>query len=118
MFLSIVSTYYQLLDSLHSFLGLIGYYRTFIPDFATLSASLTELTKKGVRFFWTPQHENAFLALKWHSCTAPVLAGPKSAQPFIIQTNASNLGLGTVLAQHDIHGTERVIAYASCTLSH
>ena len=82
-----------------------------------MSAPLTELTKKGVRFSWTPQHENAFLALKWHLCTAPVLAYPNFAQPFILQTDASNVGLGAVLAQHDIHGTERVIAYASCTLS-
>ena len=105
------------LENLRSFLGLAGYYRKFIPDFATVSAPLTALTKKGVKFLWTDQHQNAFQTLKQHLCSAPVLAYPDFDRPFLLQTDASDVGLGAVLAQRDINGQERVIAYASYTLS-
>ena len=105
------------LENLRSFLGLAGYYRKFIPDFATVSAPLIALTKKGVKFLWTDQHQNAFQTLKQHLCSAPILAYPDFDRPFLLQTDASDVGLGAVLAQRDINGQERVIAYASYTLS-
>ena len=105
------------LESLRSFLGIAGYYRKFIPDFATVSAPLTGLTKKGVKFSWSDQHQHAFQALKHHLCSAPVLAYPNFDRPFLLQTDASDVGLGAILAQHDGNGQERVIAYASYTLS-
>ena len=105
------------LENLHSFLGLAGYYRKFIPDFATVSAPLTALTKKGVKFLWNDQHQNAFQTLKQHLCSAPVLAYPDFDRPFLLQTDASDVGLGAVLAQRHINGQERVIAYARYTLS-
>ena len=52
------------LDSLRSFLGLAGYYRRFIPHFATIAAPLNALTKKGAPFIWTEQQQAAFLTLK------------------------------------------------------
>ena len=102
------------LEMLRSFLGLAGYYRKFIPQFA---APLTALTKKCTAFIWEDHHQAAFLALKTCLCTAPILAYPKFDQPFILQTDASNIGLGAVLAQLDNDGTERVVAYASRTLT-
>ena len=104
-------------ESLRSFLGLAGYYRKFIPDFATVSAPLTELTKKHAKFLWTDRHQKAFQTLKCHLCSAPVLAYPDFERPFWLQTDASDVGLGAVLAQRDANGQERVIAYASYTLS-
>ena len=45
-------------ESLRSFLGLAGCYRKFIPDFAIVSAPLTELTKKHAKFLWTDRHQS------------------------------------------------------------
>ena len=105
------------LESLRSFLGLAGYYRKFIPQFATIAAPLTALTKKCTPFTWEDRHQIAFLALKTCLCSAPVLAYPKFDHPFLLQTDASNVGLGAVLTQLDNNGTERVVSYASCTLT-
>ena len=105
------------LESLHSFLGLARYYRKFIPQFATIAAPLTALTKKCTPFTWEDRRQIAFLALKTCLCSAPVLAYPKFDHPFLLQTDASNVGLGAVLTQLDNNGTERVVSYASCTLT-
>lgn len=97
------------------FLGLASYYRRYIPHFADIAAPLHSLTQKGVPFNWTPECMTAFTALKDHLVQAPVLAYPKfdqSCNEFVLQTDASAVGLGAVLEQ-DGH----VIAYASRTLT-
>ena len=66
---------------------------------------------------WTDQHQAAFQALKERLCSAPVLAYPDFNRPFLLQTDASDVGLGAILAQRTANGQERVIAYASYTLS-
>ena len=98
---------------MRSFLGLAGYYRRFIPNFATIAAPLVRLTKKGKQFCSGDKQQVAFTHLKELLCTAPVLAYPHLDAPFILQTDASDLGLGAVLTQSDNSGCERVISYAS-----
>ena len=49
---------------IHSFLGLVGYYRRFIEDFSRLSAPMTRLTRKEVKFEWNDLCERAFQELK------------------------------------------------------
>lgn len=102
-----------------SFLGLSGYYRRFIKDYATISAPLTKLTTKEStkKFAWTKECENAFIALKSSLCKSPVLVHPKFDRDFILQTDASDIGLGAVLSQLDNNGLERPVAYASKVLS-
>ena len=63
------------------------------------------------------RHQHAVVSLKNVLCSAPVLAYPQFQKPFTVQTDAFNIGLGSVLAQIDDNGKERVIAYASRTLS-
>ena len=104
-------------EQVRSFLGLAGYYRNFIPNFATLSAPLVQLTKKGSKFLWTSSQEHAFLQLKSLLCSAPILAYPQFNKRFFLQTDASDRGLGAVLTQVDHNGHERVISYASRSLS-
>ena len=104
-------------EQVRSFLGLAGYYRNFIPNFATLSAPLVQLTKKGSKFLWASSQEHAFLQLKSLLCSAPILAYPQFNKRFFLQTDASDSGLGAVLTQVDNNGCERVISYASRSLS-
>ena len=71
-----------------SFLGLAGYYRKFIPNFATVALPLTMLTKKGISFTWGQAQIEVFATLKQALCSAPVLAYPQLDRPFILQTDA------------------------------
>jgi hypothetical protein len=91
-----------------SFLGLVGYYRRFIPNFSKITKSMTKLLEKEVKFKWSPQCEEAFLTLKNLLTTAPVLAQPDIEKSFVVYCDASGTGIGCVLIQNG-----RAIAYAS-----
>ena len=107
----------QNVEQVRSFLGLAGYYRKFIPKFAMLAARLVSLTKKGTKCHWSQEHSESFLLLKDLLCQAPVFAYPRFDHPFVLQIDASDLGLGAVLTQIDANGNERVISYTSRPLT-
>ncbi|XP_075768775.1 uncharacterized protein LOC142821515 isoform X2 [Pelodiscus sinensis] len=96
------------------FLGLAGYYRRFIPNFSSVAAPLTDLTRKGQpeRVRWTAACDDAFQELKDRLVRAPVLAQPDFNKPFTLQTDASEVGLGAVLTQEE-EGQEHPILYLS-----
>ena len=104
------------LTEVRSFLGLCSYYRRFIPHFSTVAKPLTKLTEKGQEFRWGPEQEEAWNDLKSRLVSAPILAYPDPDQEFILDTDASAYGIGAVLSQVQ-EGQERVIAYASRSLS-
>lgn len=93
------------------FLGLAGYYQKFVKDFGLISKPLTTLLKKGEVFLWTATHEAAFTALKQALTSAPVLALPNFQKPFVVETDASEKGIGVVL-----HQQGHPIAYVSRAL--
>ena len=62
---------------IHSFLGLVGYYRRFIEDFSRLAALMMRLTRKEVKFEWNDLCEKAFQELKKRLTTDPILIVPK-----------------------------------------
>ena len=97
------------------FLGLASYYRRFVAGFATLAAPLHALTKKNVAFEWTDATEDSFVQLRSALTTAPVLAYPRfgPGYTFILETDASTVGLGAVLSQVQEDGMVHPIAYAS-----
>ena len=93
---------------IRSFLGLAGYYRRFVENFSRISAPLTKLTQKNVKFQWSEACEKSFLELKQRLTTAPVLAVPSGSGGYTVYCDASRVGLGCVLMQNG-----KVIAYAS-----
>ena len=99
-----------------SFVGLASYYRRFVKDFADIARPLHKLTEQGKRFQWSEACQCAFDQLKTRLITAPVLAYPDPCKPFILDTDASDVGIGAVISQEE-GGMERVIAYASRALT-
>ena len=84
--------------SLCSFLGLTSYYRRFTQNFSTVASPLYALTRKDVEFLWEPIHQDAFCHLKQLLINAPVLAFPDFTQDFVLEMDASGVGLGAILA--------------------
>ena len=94
-----------------SFLGLCGYYRRFVKDFAAITHPLRELLKNDVPFKWTSDSQIAFERLKTALTTAPVLALPRFDRPFILTTDSSISGLAYILSQKDENNREQVVCY-------
>ena len=97
-----------------SFLGLTGYYRKYVPNYAAITAPLSDLTRKskGEKFKWELPQERAFQTLKSRLTSAPILKMPNWSREFILQTDASGNGVGACLLQ--IHEeTRHPIVYVS-----
>lgn len=102
---------------LRSFLGLASYFRRFIRNFAAIASPLNKLLTSGTPFIWTEDCETAFKTLKQALTSGPVLCHFDESAPTILHTDASGHGLGAVLLQRTNSSSERVVAYASRTLS-
>lgn len=81
------------------FLGLAGYYRKFVKDFALIARPLTDLLRKGNSFVWGHAQRKAFQLLKQALTHAPVLQIPSASKPFVLDIDASTTGFGAVLLQ-------------------
>ena len=97
---------------LRSFLGIASFCRRFIRDFAIVAQPLYDLTRPRKKFEWTFACQVAFEEVKKRLMSAPVLAMPNPNLPYMLYTDASDLGMGAVLCQQQ-GGKRRIIAYAS-----
>jgi hypothetical protein len=99
-------------SDIRSFMGLVGYYRSFIKGFSKIGCPITALQKKGVKFTWTSKCEEIFEELKYLLTHAPVLKIADPDNDFLVCKDACKEGLGGVLMQEG-----RVIFYASRKLN-
>jgi len=105
------------LKALRRFLGMVGWYRKFVNNFAAVSAPLTDLLKPKRKFSMTPEGQQAFEKLKEMLSSAPVLRSPDFSRPFYIHCDASKTGVGGVLVQKSENGDEFPIAFVSKKLN-
>lgn len=99
------------------FLGLLGYYRKFIRDFAKITKPLTKCLKKDAIINPTdPDYIKCFEMCKNILINEPILQYPNFNETFLLTTDASNYAIGAVLSQGKV-GSDLPIAYASRTLN-
>ena len=98
-------------------LGMCGFYRRFVPNFAAVTTPLTNLLKKGVRFSWSADCQKALEMVKAILASEPVLVAPDFSVPFKLAVDACDVGVGAVLLQTDVSGIDRPVAYFSKKLN-
>lgn len=108
------------LKDLQSFLGLTGYYRRFIKNYAKIAEPLLKQLRNSINtnhhIKWNAECENSMQMLKNKLTQAPIMNTPNFEYPFILEVDACEYGLGAVLTQ-EYNEHKYVIAYASRTLS-
>lgn len=89
-------------QEVHSFIGLAGYLRPFIPHFAIRTTPLTNLPKNDVPFSWNTKQQQAFDDIKSALCCPPLLRFPLPNMPFEIHADgACTSGIGAIFGQRD-----------------
>lgn len=100
------------LKQVRRFLGMAAFYSRFIPDFSRLSEPLNALKRKNAKFVWEVNQQRAYEAIKEALCQAPTLQIPNFHLPFVLQCDASDIGVSSVLNQ-EVGGKLAPIAFFS-----
>ncbi|GKT28046.1 hypothetical protein ADUPG1_004839, partial [Aduncisulcus paluster] len=98
-------------------LGLFNYYRSFIRNYALRVACLTELTRKFEKFSWNEQRQKAFEDIKADIIRRTLMFHIDYSKDIILQTDASDRGVGGVLFQVGHQGDIEPVMFMSHTLS-
>ncbi|GBG59611.1 hypothetical protein CBR_g49875 [Chara braunii] len=91
----------QTVTEVRSFFGMTGYYRPFVKNYSTIASPLTDLTRLDTPWEWTEECEASFKKLKYALTHYEVLKLSDPDKPFIVTTDASQHGIGAVLAQQE-----------------
>ena len=87
------------INELCQVLGLIGFYRKFVPFFVDITACLNTMQRNGAVFKWTEQCGNAFKLLESELVKMPTLQYPNPNKPFMLFTDASRHSYSSILHQ-------------------
>lgn len=104
-------------SDVRAFVGMINYYSKFIRNLSSILQPLNMLLHKNTPFAWTEKHEKAFKRAKEAFTSKQVLAHFDPKVPIVLATDASSYGVGAVLSHTYPDGTEKLIQFASQTLS-
>ena len=99
------------------FLGFCNFYQKFIGHYAEISKSLTNLTRKDIKFEWTEECQKAFKELKERFLEEPILTMPDTTKQFVVETDMSKWVTGAVLKQLGEDGELHPCRYISHTLT-
>jgi Reverse transcriptase (RNA-dependent DNA polymerase)/RNase H-like domain found in reverse transcriptase len=110
-----LKNYPQTLENLkqaRGFLGVAGYHRMFVPNFSTIAAPITRLTRAQEPFTWGPEQQEAQEKLINLITSSPILVKPDPNRQFELEVDASQIGTGAILYQRDLpvkqpDGTEK-----------
>jgi hypothetical protein len=100
------------LKHVQSFLGFCNFYRQFIKGYSVVAAPLTNLTKGDLSFRWTDEAHRAFLELKAAFRSADILRHADPSLPYLLETDASDFGMGAILSQHFADGVRPIAFYS------
>lgn len=105
-------------SQLRAWLGLTGYYREMLCNYAETNHCLTQLLRKNMpdKLAWKDIHEQAFQKLKTSMISSPFLAARDPTKDYILECDATQYTVAGILSQLDDQGHERVVAYASRNL--
>ena len=103
--------------SLRRFFGMAQFCSWFIPDFNRSLPPLYDLTRQNVPFNWTQKCQNAFDYVKNKLSQKPVLRSPNTSDKFILETDASDRGIGCCLEGITVNGEEFIVSYYSAKLT-
>ena len=105
-------------DEAHQILGLLGYYRSFVPPFANITLPITSLLKKNTPFVWSDKCQLTLEYLKEIFCNKPILQFPDPNKPHVLYTDASNnVYLGVLCQPVNNDQDIRPVAYFSGTFT-
>ncbi|KAK3749135.1 hypothetical protein QZH41_001123 [Actinostola sp. cb2023] len=102
---------------LRAFLGMVNYHSKFIPNLSTILQPLNQLLQKDRPWQWSTSCQNAFQSAKNTLSSSQVLVHFNPKLPVILETDASQYGVGAVISHRFPNGDERPIAYASRSLN-
>jgi hypothetical protein len=101
----------------HSILGVLGYQRPFIPNYANIARPLVALTKKTQAFLWTEDCTDALNKLINIILDNPSVLQPDLTKPFFLQVDASAFATGAILTQKDDRGKHLAVGFHSQTFN-
>ena len=104
-------------QQLRSLLGLVNYYRKFVPNLASVLHPLNQLLRQDVRWNWTPACNKSLSIVKKKLVDSTLLVDYDSQLPLRLASDASAYGIGAVISHVFPNGTEQPIAFASRTLT-
>ena len=106
------------IDKACHILGLLGYYRSFVPAFADITVPITSILKKNTPFVWSDKCQLALEYLKEIFCNKPLLQYPDPNKPYVLYTDASNNAYSSIICKPiDNDQDIRPIAYFSGTFT-
>ena len=105
------------ITELKSYLGLLAYYRKFLPNLSTHLPLLYQLLKHGSEWKWSTEHEETFQKSKGMLTSSSLLIHFDLKLPILLQCDASQYGIGAVLAHCLPGGSEKPVGFASRTLN-